>query len=856
MSKVARRPASADGVRSPGRAGRTRQVGAAVFTVQTQVRRPTTAGSVPRTRRQTRKEERAQRLRHGEGFGFKLDHNRQERKHLINGANQLLAEAAIIQAKANATTEMEQRPWKAALLRTSSPASQAELQTQLGRVATDRWVADQIVQLRTEVTLLRDTLHAMGTLDHRVRRTEAAIDELRDQLESGQFGLGGAVASPQQIKQKEEAAQRVTEARAKIHEAQRNARKQDKKIKRYEREVEAAINKREDMVVRAKTRYKISKNDGLVAELKKDHGASDWGSKTCPGLPECNCTNGSCCETADQILIFVEGFKEDYPNFSHLHDDDLAAARVYTNKTVPIFSQLNAALRTGELPADTPPDRFKCMYYHLKNAVTHLPGVQDWHECFWRGQPMFFDNPQEGQEDGHSYGIGMTVTWASFTSISTDEKIARSFAAGGVLFKMVSMQPNFGAAFQPLSVFREEEEILIPPGSSFRVLSLEMDKASATKVVTMEHVGLWALPEHAQLKENDEELAKPPTALRAGEEIPLSELHSLITEARTVHAEMLQAIKDAQREHLELVGGAGVALGISEGAGGVDTTEFDRLAMEVEEMQEEAEEREEYFEKQLQAQSEQYERDIKQLSGRLVESESRNKAKTQELDSAQTKTEKLLLRHEHDLQYMVRSDENEEKLRQLTDEIKLLERHALSQAAGGKKTSTLKRLSSAVNKTKNTISSDTPAAKTKHSLDRGEDVCYHCMGIGHWKQDCPFGEYLPEVARKKAMTDTIIVRQLESKVSGIDAIENQDNIADVFSQFGEVIAVTLRVRRKPDADAVSWALVTMESHEEAVAACKGAPSLDVSKRALECEMFDMAMAMKSDGAMRKVILPT
>ena len=133
--------------------------------------------------------------------------NREQRKHLINGADQLLAEAANIQAKALGESEMEQRPWKPALMRTSSKLSEAELQTQLSRVATDRWVADQIVRLNTEVNILRDTLHTMTTLNRRVSHFEAEMADLRGQLESGQFGIGGGgAASPKRIAQQAEKA--------------------------------------------------------------------------------------------------------------------------------------------------------------------------------------------------------------------------------------------------------------------------------------------------------------------------------------------------------------------------------------------------------------------------------------------------------------------------------------------------------------------------------------------------------------------------------------------------------------------------------------------------------------------------
>ena len=849
---VTRRPATAG---SPGTAGERH------LTIKA-ARRPATAGSViPGTRKQSRAEERAQRLRLGEGFGFKMNVNREQRKHLINGADQLLAEAANIQAKALGESEMEQRPWKPALMRTSSKLSEAELQTQLSRVATDRWVADQIVRLNTEVNILRDTLHTMTTLNRRVSHFEAEMADLRGQLESGQFGIGGGgAASPKRIAQQAEKAKQVAAVRAKIKAAQDNARKQKKNIKKWEREMNAAAKEREGLLVRTQTRYKIGKGEDLMSELRKSHGAAEWGNKKCPGLPECDCKDETCSESVDEILEFIQGFKEQNPMYAHLHDDDLAAARVYTNKTVPVFSQINSALRAGDLPADTPPDKFKCTYYHLKNAVTHLEGVQESHESFWRGQRRFYPNddnvppdPEKGQENGYSYFPGNTVTWNCFTSISTAREAAERFAHkgadGGVLFKLVKMQRNFGAAFKHLSVFPDEEEILIPPGSSFRVAKIDIDPMTGTQIVTLEHVGVWALAQHAQLKAQDDELAEPLMAKNDGKEIPLNELHALIAEAKSVHAEMMQAIQEATVEQLDLGGGGGGGgMGMpGEGGGGISMAEFDALANEVEDMRDDAEDREHDLEKEMTEQKEKYDAEIEALQTQLAATEKKYLNKLEDESYSRKYLENELERCSEELKLMVNKEDNDEELRELRLEINLLEKHALSQASGPQKSAALQRMSSAVQKAKTQGLAVRREPKAKK--DRFDEKCYHCHGIGHWKSECPYAEFLPDVAKEKARSDTVFVGGLENK-SESDKIEDQEKLEEIFSEFGVVLAVTLRERREDGK--VSWALVTYAKPEQAQMAIAKGKDMDVSKQPIWCNSFDLPVALKSDGSMRKI----
>ncbi len=131
----------------------------------------------------------------------------------------------------------------------------------------------------------------------------------------------------------------------------------------------------------------------LYQELEQNF-SQKW--KTCgkpwPACGDCKqCLEGG---SLDQTIMAAQEFKTVDPEqrYAHMDVDDLVAARVYTRETpkykapggdedLPIYQIVNCVCR-DMLEPDRPPRQFASMYYHLKNAVTHLPGAAV-------GEPLF-----------------------------------------------------------------------------------------------------------------------------------------------------------------------------------------------------------------------------------------------------------------------------------------------------------------------------------------------------------------------------------------------------------------------------------------------------------------------------------
>lgn len=119
-------------------------------------------------------------------------------------------------------------------------------------------------------------------------------------------------------------------------------------------------------------------------------------------------------------------------------------------------------------------------------------------QTLWRGQGRFYD-AEDGQEEGHSYQRNALVVWKEFVSSATSRESAVKYAVEGgarnsnswtgVLFEIQGAHANLGASFRELSIYPDEDEILLPPGSTFQVL--ERCNEDGLELVTLKFVGMW-----------------------------------------------------------------------------------------------------------------------------------------------------------------------------------------------------------------------------------------------------------------------------------------------------------------------------------------------------------------------------
>ena len=139
----------------------------------------------------------------------------------------------------------------------------------------------------------------------------------------------------------------------------------------------------------------------------------------------------------------------------HIHDEGTQAISVYTTS---VYDPINKGLRAG-LPA-----------YHLFAALmitgmNKRPAVED---VSWRGTQLFTTDPLL-----HDITDGGTVSLLSFTSASKALKEAHKFMGEMVLpgkVKMLFCISGPGRSIEDISAFKEEREVLHPPGK-YKVLT-------------------------------------------------------------------------------------------------------------------------------------------------------------------------------------------------------------------------------------------------------------------------------------------------------------------------------------------------------------------------------------------------
>jgi hypothetical protein len=164
------------------------------------------------------------------------------------------------------------------------------------------------------------------------------------------------------------------------------------------------------------------------------------------------------------------------------------AAKAYTSDY--IYRQLNEALRlVGGGPAVISAIHratllsFKHTRCHLDSAVQSMTGVQPGITMYrgvnFPGCVAFF---------AEHYQVGGLVEWPEYTSTSTARDVAKGFASDqGVVFEMTDFPGNFGGNVKRVSVFEGEDEILLPAGTCFKVIQVQLVEP---RVIRLRYLGV------------------------------------------------------------------------------------------------------------------------------------------------------------------------------------------------------------------------------------------------------------------------------------------------------------------------------------------------------------------------------
>jgi uncharacterized protein YukE len=162
------------------------------------------------------------------------------------------------------------------------------------------------------------------------------------------------------------------------------------------------------------------------------------------------------------------------PQLAHIPDDELAAVRGYTTDegAVADYRRINSALRSGDAGAIR---QLQPYIDKIQAGLAHLPDHQG---TVYRGtflKPEVIDSFREAARTGNP-----TVEKA-FTSTTTKPQAA---FAGNTTFSIWS---EHGKDVSPISVFGNEQEVLFPPGTRFRVLSVT-ESAGGEHVIMLREV--------------------------------------------------------------------------------------------------------------------------------------------------------------------------------------------------------------------------------------------------------------------------------------------------------------------------------------------------------------------------------
>ncbi|XP_020823569.2 LOW QUALITY PROTEIN: ecto-ADP-ribosyltransferase 5-like [Phascolarctos cinereus] len=143
------------------------------------------------------------------------------------------------------------------------------------------------------------------------------------------------------------------------------------------------------------------------------------------------------------------------------------AVMVYTNSSNTLYRELNLAVR--ELGSSTEVYMehfpFKALHFYLMRALQLLRAPEsckeDWLEVF-RGRRSTHFKPRK---------LGDIIRLGQFASTSEERKVAQMFS-NATFFTLTTC---FGTPIKHLSVFPNEQEVLIPPNELFQVSNFSQD---------------------------------------------------------------------------------------------------------------------------------------------------------------------------------------------------------------------------------------------------------------------------------------------------------------------------------------------------------------------------------------------
>ena len=174
----------------------------------------------------------------------------------------------------------------------------------------------------------------------------------------------------------------------------------------------------------------------------------------------------------DQLSRYIKVAKK-YCHFPSEHDltkDQSAAIYIYTMEwgQTSLYRLLNQALRSEDRQA------LKIWFPYLKlfdTALEKLPTVK---EVIWRGVPL---------DIGRNYRENEMITWWSVNSCSSSVNVIKNFLGKSEKSTLFLIEAINGKRIRGYTKYENENEILLPLGTEFRVKSHPLERPTGTFTV-------------------------------------------------------------------------------------------------------------------------------------------------------------------------------------------------------------------------------------------------------------------------------------------------------------------------------------------------------------------------------------
>jgi len=165
-------------------------------------------------------------------------------------------------------------------------------------------------------------------------------------------------------------------------------------------------------------------------------------------------------------LGYADDMYDNMDDKQGLEREEFYSMHYYTAEWFPKQSSVYSCLNRDLSDRDrTKAQKWRFFLHHFFGGMRKVP--------LWKGSQDLYRGVSVDLSKNPRYKEGKTITWSACTSATTKQDVVKGFLPAGEERTIVTMNGVFsGRSVKAFSATGGEEEVLLPPGTRFRVIAI------------------------------------------------------------------------------------------------------------------------------------------------------------------------------------------------------------------------------------------------------------------------------------------------------------------------------------------------------------------------------------------------